>query len=76
MKTHALNFLLVCLVAAAQCLVQALALATSLQHRRTTPSLAAGGFVWEDPGEAFDLGIENPFKKAELLEEGLNIDPA
>jgi hypothetical protein len=41
--------------------------------------LQAGGFEWEDPGEAFDQGVENPFKNAQLLknsEEGMKIDPA
>lgn len=40
--------------------------------------LYAGGFEWEDPGEAFDQGVENPFKNPELMNsaEGLKIDPA
>jgi hypothetical protein len=42
--------------------------------------LHAGGFEWEDPGEAFDQGVENPYKNAQLLkqnsEEGMKIDPA
>lgn len=40
--------------------------------------LAAGGFEWEDPGESFDQGVENPFKNSDLMqgEEGMKIDPA
>lgn len=40
--------------------------------------LHAGGFEWEDPTEAFDQGVENPFKNPGLMnsEEGLKIDPA
>lgn len=43
-----------------------------------TTVLSAGGFEWEDPAEAFDQGVENPFKNPELTnsEEGLKIDPA
>lgn len=29
--------------------------------------LSAGGFEWEDPSEAFDQGIENPFKSEVLV---------
>lgn len=39
----------------------------------------AGGFEWEDPtGDAFDSGVENPFKNPELMkgQEGMLIDPA
>lgn len=38
----------------------------------------AGGFQWEDPGEAFDQGVENPFKNPALMdtEEGMKVDPA
>ena len=45
----------------------------------TTTTLAAGGFEWEDPGETFDQGVENPFKNPSLMqgeEEGMKIDPA
>ena len=40
--------------------------------------VAAGGFEWEDPAEAFDQGVENPYKKTSLMEGegGLKIDPA
>jgi len=50
---------------------------TTLRSRHTIV-LSAGGFEWEDPGEAFDQGVENPFKNTELTnsEEGLKIDPA
>ncbi len=38
----------------------------------------AGGFEWEDPIEAFDQGVENPFKNPELMNsnDGMKIDPA
>lgn len=38
----------------------------------------AGGFEWEDPVEAFDQGVDNPFKNPELMntEDGMKIDPA
>ena len=38
----------------------------------------AGGFQWEDPGEAFDQGVENPFKNPLLMDtdEGMKVDPA
>jgi shikimate kinase len=29
--------------------------------------LSAGGFEWEDPSEAFDQGVENPFKSEVLV---------
>jgi shikimate kinase len=40
--------------------------------------LKAGGFEWEDPVDAFDQAVENPFKNPEIMnsEEGLKIDPA
>lgn len=80
MKFHASKYLIVCLIvlaAAVQISVQAFAPATTLQRLRTTTSRAAGGFEWEDPGETFDQGVENPFNKAELsVEDGLKIDPA
>jgi len=40
--------------------------------------LGAGGFEWEDPADAFNQGVENPFKNPELMEkgeDGLKIDP-
>ena len=43
------------------------------------PAFQAGGFEWEDPVEAFDEGVENPFKNPDLMntqQEGLKIDPA
>jgi shikimate kinase len=38
----------------------------------------AGGFEWEDPTEAADQGVDNPFKNPELMnrEDGLQINPA
>ncbi len=42
-------------------------------------TLYAGGFEWEDPAEAFDQGVENPFKNPDLMkgEDGeMKIDPA
>lgn len=46
--------------------------------RQPPVRLAAGGFEWEDPGETFDQGVENPFKNPDLMkgEEGMKIDPA
>mmetsp|Transcript_3368 Transcript_3368/g.9368 ORF Transcript_3368/g.9368 Transcript_3368/m.9368 type:complete len:285 (-) Transcript_3368:84-938(-) len=46
--------------------------------------LYAGGFEWEDPGETFDQGVENPFKNPDLMKGGgdgvdhdaMKIDPA
>jgi hypothetical protein len=41
--------------------------------------LCAGGFEWEDPTEALDQGVENPYKNEELMnagEDGMKIDPA
>ena len=38
--------------------------------------LNAGGFEWEDPEEAFDQGVKNPFKNDSEEEEDLKIDPA
>ena len=48
---------------------------------RSTSALAAGGFEWEDPGETFDQGVDNPFKNPSLMqgsgdEAGMKIDPA
>jgi hypothetical protein len=40
----------------------------------------AGGFEWEDPAEAFDQAVDNPFKNTDVLvdpQDGmLKIDPA
>ncbi|KAL7578242.1 hypothetical protein ACA910_012662 [Epithemia clementina (nom. ined.)] len=40
--------------------------------------LFAGGFEYEDPVQAFDQGVENPYKNPDLTvgNEGLKIDPA
>lgn len=46
-------------------------------HGRTL--LSAGGFEWEDPTDALDQGVENPYKNEELMkagEDGMKIDPA
>jgi len=51
---------------------------TKTSSKRST-AIFAGGFEWEDPEEAFDQGVENPYKKTESLEdgeEGMKIDPA
>jgi shikimate kinase len=59
--------------------------ATSPSTTTRTAALKAGGFEWEDPGETFDQGVENPFKNPDLLkkmkkdgeeEDGGSIDPA
>ena len=48
----------------------------------TTPStftLQAGGFEWEDPSEAFDQGVDNPFKNPDLMKDtegNMKVDPA
>jgi len=46
--------------------------------RTTTVVVKAGGFEWEDPEEAFDQGVDNPFKNPSIMsgEEGMKIDPA
>jgi len=64
------------LVALALCPVSAFA--PALRQRSPAFVLKAGGFEWEDPGETFDQGVENPFKNTELMnsEEGMKIDPA
>ena len=45
---------------------------------RASIPLSAGGFEWNDPTEAFDQGVENPYKNPALMlgEEGTKIDPA
>lgn len=48
----------------------------------TTPStttLQAGGFEWEDPSDAFDQGVDNPFKNPDLMKDSegnMKVDPA
>ena len=42
------------------------AFAPSSPHLLKT-RLAAGGFEWEDPTEAYDQGVDNPFKNPELM---------
>lgn len=46
--------------------------------RVESPILSAGGFEWEDPVEAFDEGVENPYKNPDLIkgDESFKIDPA
>lgn len=59
--------------------VVATAAAAARVKTTTTVVLHAGGFEYEDPGEAFDQGVENPFKNPELMvgsEEGMKVDPA
>lgn len=67
--------------------ITAFTVVPSLHHHVTTTTtttttrstLFAGGFEWEDPGETFDQGVENPFKNPSLMqgeEEGMKIDPA
>lgn len=41
--------------------------------------LKAGGFEWDDPVNAIDQGVDNPFKNTDLMtsaDGGLKIDPA
>ena len=55
------------------------AFSPSLLRQRSLVKLHAGGFEWEDPGEVFDQGVENPFKNPDLMkggEDGMKIDPA
>ena len=49
-----------------------------VKQSRDLGVLNAGGFEWEDPGETFDQGVDNPFKNPELMQgdEGMKIDPA
>lgn len=48
--------------------------------RHSSVVLSAGGFEWEDPTEAVDQGVENPFKNPDLMKsregEDMKIDPA
>mmetsp|Transcript_2950 Transcript_2950/g.3957 ORF Transcript_2950/g.3957 Transcript_2950/m.3957 type:complete len:308 (+) Transcript_2950:126-1049(+) len=37
------------------------------QQQQKNRLLFAGGFEWEDPGEALDQGVDNPFKNTELI---------
>ena len=51
----------------------------SRSKRLVNTRIQAGGFEWEDPGEVFDQGVENPFKNPDLMkggEDGMKIDPA
>lgn len=45
---------------------------------RPLTALQAGGFEWDDPTEALDQGVDNPFRNPSLMnsEEGMKIDPA
>jgi len=43
----------------------------TFQSHRLEP-LNAGGFEWDDPEEAFDQGVENPFKNPAF--EGMTVD--
>ena len=67
----------VVLVAAAN-IWTAWAFVPSSLHRAPAVVLKAGGFEWEDPTEAFDQGVENPFKNPDLMnsDDGMKIDPA
>lgn len=49
-----------------------------LSPRVSLVKVQAGGFEWEDPGDVFDQGVENPYKNPDLMkgEEGMKIDPA
>lgn len=38
-----------------------------LRRTTTTDPLSAGGFEWEDPQEAFDQGVSNPYTNDELI---------
>lgn len=67
------NFLLLALAAV---LSQVTAFAPGLQLQVRSPTfIKAGGFEWEDPGEVFDQGVENPFKNPSIGEDGMKIDP-
>ena len=50
----------------------------TVKFKTATTILQAGGFEWEDPAEAFDQGVENPFKNPELMkgDGDMKIDPA
>lgn len=50
----------------------------SSRHRVSITVQKAGGFEWQDPTEAFDQGVENPFKNPDLMnaDDGMKIDPA
>ena len=71
------------------CLVAALVLSPAIafqpakfsarkQRLGAPPILSAGGFEWEDPVEALDQRVENPYKNPDLTkgDESLKIDPA
>jgi hypothetical protein len=69
-----LKLFLIAVASAALAVCPVSAFAPGLAQRSQKFVLKAGGFEWEDPGEAFDQGVDNPFKKSS--EEGLKIDPA
>lgn len=55
------------------------AFSPTLPRRSSLVRINAGGFEWEDPGEVFDQGVENPFKNPDLMkggEDGMQIDAA
>lgn len=54
------------------------AFSPTLSRRTSFVRLKAGGFEWDDPGEVFDQGVENPFKNSDLIKGGadMKIDPA
>lgn len=55
------------------------AFSPSLLRPKSLIRVQAGGFEWEDPGDVFDQGVENPFKNPDLMkkgEDGMKIDPA
>ena len=66
------------LLAAAMMAVLSNAFLPQLAYVRRASLVKAGGFEWEDPQEAFDQGVENPYKNPALRQdvEGLKIDPA
>eukprot|EP00591_Stephanopyxis_turris_P008566 CAMPEP_0195518054 /NCGR_PEP_ID=MMETSP0794_2-20130614/12062_1 /TAXON_ID=515487 /ORGANISM="Stephanopyxis turris, Strain CCMP 815" /LENGTH=306 /DNA_ID=CAMNT_0040646957 /DNA_START=104 /DNA_END=1024 /DNA_ORIENTATION=- len=47
-----------------------------LLHKKGTSELFAGGFEWDDPEEALDQGVDNPFNKEDPDEDDLKVDPA
>jgi hypothetical protein len=51
---------------------------TTSSRRVAFVRLHAGGFEWEDPQNAFDQGVDNPFKNPNLTggPDGMKIDPA
>ena len=72
-----MKFLFVLSAAMAACRVSAFS--PVLLPRASLVKVKAGGFEWEDPGDVFDQGVENPYKNPDLMkgeEEGMKIDPA